>query len=125
MKKRIVLIRGVDEEVYRRAKAAAALRGISVGRAASEALAAWAKETQKPDIEREVDIDRAFLLSAWEKLKANKDKAVVIADGRLQGVFETYEEARAFCARFRVALVFVVKGVPVEREIEIGPELEV
>jgi len=39
--KKQVLIRGVDEDVYRLAKSAAALQGISMGLAVSEALKGW------------------------------------------------------------------------------------
>ncbi len=123
--KRNVLIREVDQEAYRRAKAAAALRGISLGRAVSEALAGWAKEMERGDLEEQVKANREFVRSGWGKLKVHSGKAVVIAGGRLQGVFATYEEARASSSKFKVALVFVVEEAPSEREIEIGPDLEV
>jgi len=123
--KKNVLIRDIDTESFRRAKSVAALRGISLGSAVSEALTGWAKEAEKLDFEGEVKADRAFVRSAWGKLKLHKGKAVVIAGGRLQGVFKNYEEARIFSSKFRVALAFVVEAPPTEREIEIGPELEV
>ena len=123
--KRNVLIRDVDEEAYRRAKATAALSGMSLGSAVSEALAAWAKEADESGFERDVKTDHEFVRSAWGRLKRHRGKALVVAGGRLQGVFKTLEQARAFSSRFKVALVFVVSGASTEHEIGIGPELEV
>jgi antitoxin component of RelBE/YafQ-DinJ toxin-antitoxin module len=41
-------IRELDEEVYRQAKAKAALMGISIGRAVNEALRKWIAEGDEP-----------------------------------------------------------------------------
>ncbi len=126
MAKKDILVRGVDDSIYRRAKAAAASRGITLGNAVGEALATWAKQTENVEIESKVDANHEFVRSSWNKLKSKKGKAVVIADGRLQGVFPTYEEARALAQKKKdVALVFVVDKPPTEHEIEFGAELEV
>jgi len=126
MAKKDILVRGVDDSIYRRAKAVAASKGITLGNAVDEALATWAKQTENVEIESKVDANLEFVRSSWNKLKSKKGKAVVIADGRLQGVFPTYEEARALAQKKKdVALVFVVDKPPTEHEIEFGAELEV
>jgi len=123
--KRNILVRGVDLDAYRRVKAAAALKGIPLGMAVSEALVSWAKDEGDAILEAAVRANVALARSSWGKLRAKRGKAVVIAEGRLQGVFNTYEEARAFSSRFKVALTFVVEEPPSERELEFGPEMEV
>ncbi len=119
------MIRGVDGEVYRRAKAAAALRDVSMGHAVSEALRTWVEERGTDDTERKFRENVDFVRSKWKKLKKHKGKAVVISSGKLQGVFKSYREASAFSSRFKVALTFVVEQPPSEHEIEFGPDLEV
>lgn len=120
-----ILVRGVDEEAYRRGKAAAAEKGIPLGVAVSEALSRWAEEERKPDVELRVKSDRAFVRSNWKRLERHKGEAVVVADGRLQETFKTYDQAREFSSRFEIALAFVVEEPPSERELEIGPKLEI
>lgn len=119
------MIRGVDGEVYRRAKAAAALRGVSMGHAVSEALKTWMEERREADTEREFRENADYVRSEWKMLKKYRGKAVVVSSGKLQGVFKSYREASAFSSRFRVALAFVVERPPSEHEIEFGPDLEV
>ncbi len=120
-----VLIRGVDEQLYRRAKARAALRGLSLGKAVSDALKIWTEEEAGDESEEELLRNIEFAKSEWTKLKRHSGKAVVISAGKLQGVFKSYQEACAFSTRFKVALTFLVTEPPTEREIELGPELEV
>jgi hypothetical protein len=122
--KKTVLIRGVDEEAYRRAKAAAAMRGIHLGRVVSQALEEWSKGLEGGDVEREVEQDREFVRKAWKTLAKHRGKSAVVSSGKLQGIFDTYDEASKFASKFKVALTFVVEGPPTERVLEIGPELE-
>jgi hypothetical protein len=120
-----VLIRGVEDEVYRHAKAVAVLRGLPMGSAVSEALKMWVEKEGGGDREREYRDDLDFVRSQWKRLKKHTGKAVVVSSGRLQGVFDKYEEACDYSSRFKVALAFVVEDSPTERDIEFGPELEV
>ncbi len=119
-----MLIRGVDGEVYRRAKATASLRGVSMGSAVSEALRAWSEAGGGADVE-ELRNNQDFVKSHWRKLLKQDQKAVVVSSGGLQGVFDSYEEACSFAAKFRMALAFVVEAPPVEQEVELGPDLAV
>jgi hypothetical protein len=116
-----VLIKGVEEETYRRA-----LEGLSMGEAVSEALRLWVDERKTADLSSEYTSDLNFVCKNWDgSLKRHRGKAVVISIGKLQGIFDTYAKARELSKRFEAALVFVVDNRPIERDIEIGPELEV
>ncbi|MDE1854303.1 MAG: hypothetical protein KGI38_11240 [Thaumarchaeota archaeon] len=121
--KRTILVRGVDEFAYRRAKAAAALKGVSIGSAVSEALEEWAKGSDTAAIDREVRADRAFVSRSWERLKAHRGKVVVVQGGRLRGVFDDQASARNFSSKYDVALVFTVDEPPAKKVLEIGAEL--
>lgn len=124
--KKQVLIRGVDEDIYRRAKSAAALQGVSMGLAVSEALRSWVKSGQTDDgIQKEVKQNVQYVKAHWNDLKRHKGEAVVISGKKLQGIFSSYEEARSFSSRFKVALTFVIDSLPQTRELELGPDLEV
>lgn len=120
-----VLFRGVEDDVYRRAKAAAALRGVTMGSAVSEALKAWVEKEGADDRQEEYRGNLDFVRSEWKRLRRHRGKAIVVSSGRLQGVFDSYKEACDYSSRFKVALAFVVEESPSEREIEFGPELEV
>jgi hypothetical protein len=120
-----VMTRGVDDDVYRQAKAAAALRGMPMGSAVTEALKAWVTEKATTGGDDELHEDIGFVKSSWRKLKKHSGKAVVISSGKLQGVFESYEDACAYSSKFRMALTFVVGNPPEEHEVEFGPDLEV
>lgn len=120
-----VLIRGVEGEVYRQAKSVAALHGVSMGSAVSEALQAWVEKEGGDVKQEEYRRNLDFVRLGWKGLERHRGKAVVVSSGRVQGVFDSYDKAREFSSRFKVALTFVVEEPPEEREIEFGPELEV
>lgn len=123
--KKEVLFRGVDEGTYRRAKAAAALAGIAMGEAVSEALEAWAAEAQRTSLEKELALNLALVRSKWAEIKAHKGEVVVVAGGRLRGFFGTIEEASQASSKFRMALTFEAEGEPARHEVDLGPEMAV
>ncbi|MDG6919886.1 MAG: hypothetical protein JRN13_05925 [Nitrososphaerota archaeon] len=123
--KKTILVRGVEVEAYRRAKAAAALKGVSIGTAVSQALREWAGAPDAAPTDAEVRADRDFVKRNWAKLEPHKGRTVVVQGGKLRGVFDDLDAATEFSSRFEVALVFTVKGPPVERELEIGAEMAV
>jgi len=124
--KKQVLIRGVDEAIYRRAKSAAALQGVTMGAAVSDALKSWVENGQAEDrVEKEVKQNTQYVKAHWGDLKRHKGQAVVISGRKLQGVFGSYGEARRFSSRFKVALIFIVDEMPQIRELELGPDLEI
>ena len=120
-----VLIREVEDTAYRRAKAAASLRGISMGAAVSEALDSWAESERNYSTEEEYRKNLDFVKKEWKKLRKHKGKWVVISSQELKGVFRSYEEASEYSSKFKLALTFVVEESPGEREIEFGPEMEI
>src|SRR5487761_1481766 len=123
--RRDVLIREVDDRAYRRAKAAAALRGISMGSAVSEALENWGNEHTR-GLDEEYRKDLEFVRKKWKELRPRKGKAIVVASQKIKGVVDTYKEACEYSSKFKVALTFVVEEEsPEERDIELGPELEI
>ncbi|UNQ73418.1 hypothetical protein [Infirmifilum sp. NZ] len=95
----MVPVRGLDEELYRRVKAVAALRGVRVGDVFEEALRLWL--SIKPevlreleDVEREAELNRRAFEGARERLLAeHKGRYAAFAGGRLLGVFDSLEEA--------------------------------
>lgn len=120
-----VLIREVEDEAYRRAKALAALRGISMGSALSEALGIWAEDERSDRMYEEYRKDLDFVRREWKRLRRQRGKTIVVASQKIEGVFDSYKEAYEYSSKFKVALTFVVEESPQEREIEFGPELEV
>lgn len=92
-------MRGLDEELYRRVKAVAALRGIRLRDAFAEALRLWL--SVKPEIlasveelEREAELNReAFMKLRGELVREHEGLYAAFAKGRLLGVFPTFEEA--------------------------------
>ena len=126
MARKDVLIRGVDDSVYRRAKAVAASMGITLVNSVDEALAEWARDEEDTALQARVDSDLAFVHSNWnKKIRPHKGKVVVISDSRLRGAFPSFEEARVVASKHKVAMVFLVDKEPGEHEIEFGPELEI
>lgn len=119
-----VLVKGVDPDVYRRAKAAAALEGIPMGRAVSEALEKWIADEKANEVGREHGRNVDFVRSHWSELERHKGKALVVSGGKLQGVLGSCDDACTFAARFEIALTFLVDDFPGVSEIEIGPDLE-
>ena len=115
----------MDPEVYRRARATAALEGMSMEKAVSKALERWTDEMRGMESEREYLRNLEWVRLKWDELAPHKGKAVVVSSARLQGAFGSYDLACKFAARFGVALTFVVRDRPREREIEIGPDLEI
>ena len=66
MSKKDVLIRGLDDSVYQRARALAASKGITMGSAVDQALSSWMKEMEgAADMEAEVERNREFVQSEW------------------------------------------------------------
>jgi hypothetical protein len=123
--KKQVLIRGVDDDIYRRAKAAAANLGIPMGSAVEEALSSWSDRMEKTSIVRELAQEQQFVRGRWDEIRRHRGKVAVVAEKKLQGVFDTYAEARRFSSRFRIASTFAVQEAPRKREIELGPEMAI
>ena len=92
-------IRGLSEELYRRVKAVASLRGIRVSDAFQEALKIWLSIRPEvlekfSEIEAEAELNRKALQEKYDELvRDSKGKYVAVARGRILGIYETLEEA--------------------------------
>ncbi|MCC5998895.1 MAG: hypothetical protein LM573_07435 [Thermofilum sp.] len=92
-------IRGLSEELLRRVKAVASLRGIRVSDAFQEALTIWLSIRPEvlekfSEIEAEAELNRKALQEKYDELvKDSKGKYVAVARGKILGIYETLEEA--------------------------------
>jgi hypothetical protein len=92
-------VRGLSEELYRRVKAVASLRGIRVSDAFQEALKIWLSIRPEvlekfSEIEAETELNRKALQEKYDELVRDyKGKYVAVARGRILGIYETLEEA--------------------------------
>ena len=79
-----VLIKDVDENLYRMLKAKASLEGISVSEAVNEAIKLWLLNK---------DVDRVLVLMSKEFWNAvNVGKYALFCDGHVIGGFESEED---------------------------------
>ena len=86
--KKNIVVKGVDEEIYRKVKAKASLLGIRVSDAVNMALKAWVEDFFDEQEENR-RVARAFI----EKNKHLKGKYLVVAKGKVMGVYDTLDEA--------------------------------
>ncbi|MEZ0346252.1 MAG: hypothetical protein ABWK01_06860, partial [Infirmifilum sp.] len=125
---KVVGIRGLDEELYKKVKAAAALRGMRVRDAFEEALRLWL--SVKPEVlgllgEVEVEAEanrRAFRELREKLLGGHAGSYVAVARGRLVGVFDTFDEAAEAVERLGVKQAVIERLVeePGRRRVELG-----
>ena len=78
-----VAIRGVDEELYRKVKAYAALEGRTIGSVVNEALRAWLEKRNHP------------LYEKWRKIKESREKSLRC----LKRIMMSYAPSMEECTR--------------------------
>jgi hypothetical protein len=84
-----VLIKNMDEQLYRMLKAKAALMGISVSEAIQQAISLWLNVTEGMN-----DYNYVVLKTDPRALKAyNEGKYVLACDGEFIGAFDSEKEA--------------------------------
>ena len=89
-----VIIRGLDQDLHRKFKAEAAMRGISLSKALEEAMKVWLRlDNDKPPLD-ESEINNA----AYEKMKdglrrRHHGKYVVFSAGKFLGAASSPDEA--------------------------------
>jgi len=95
MSKRDILIRGVEDEVYRRFRAEVIRRGMTLGRAISEAMEMWlSSRTEDRDLRYEEELNNRAFLRMREKLrKEHYGKIGIFCFGKLIGIASSMEEA--------------------------------
>lgn len=88
-----IIIRGIDESLYRRLKAAAALRGLTVGKSVNEAVRLWLR-TIEATVGTEHDANNeAYVKMRDELMREHRGKYAVFCRGEFVGVAGTLEEA--------------------------------
>lgn len=86
-----LVIKNVDEKLLRELKAEAIRRGLTLSKAFEEAARIWLEFKDKSVIS-EQDLNNLIHESMEEELRKNRGKYVVIAKGKLIGVFETMDD---------------------------------
>jgi len=120
-------VRGLSEELYRRVKAVASLRGIRVSDAFQEALTIWLSIRpvvleKFSEIEPETELNRKALQEKYDELVRDyKGKYVAVARGRILGIYETLEEAAQTVEGASAKQGIIEKIEPREKkEVELG-----
>jgi hypothetical protein len=120
-------VRGLSEELYRRVKAVASLRGIRVSDAFQEALKIWLSIRPEvlekfSEIEAETELNRKALQEKYDELVRDyKGKYVAVARGRILGIHETLEEAAQAVEGSGANQGIIEKIEPREKkEVELG-----
>jgi len=120
-------VRGLSEELYRRVKAVASLRGIRVSDAFQEALTIWLSIRpvvleKFSEIEAETELNRKALQEKYDELVRDyKGKYVAVARGRILGIYETLEEAAQTVEGASAKQGIIEKIEPREKkEVELG-----
>jgi hypothetical protein len=124
---KIYRVRGLSEELLRRVKAVASLRGISVIDAFQEALTIWLSIRPEvlekfSEIEAEAERNRKALQEKYDELVRDyKGKYVAVARGRILGIYETLEEAAQAVEGASAKQGIIEKIEPREKkEVELG-----
>ena len=131
MGKKVVAIKNVDEKLYRKFKALAALKGLSLGEAFNQALSLWISMSEKAKIveylaiEEEAEANRRVYRELEDDLlKKHEGKYVAIAKGKLLGVFENRDEALDAVKKLKPRHAIVTKIEPKKLKIvELGMSL--
>lgn len=110
-----VIIRGLNEELYRQLKAKAALHGHKISRALEDAIRIWV-EAGNSVVQDEADANnKAYSTMKQDLLRRHPRKYVVFAEGKLLGVANTLEQAGKLArqhTRGRVLLTRLGKELP-------------
>jgi len=105
-----VIVRGMDENLHRKLKAEAAMRGISLSRALEEAVRAWLHSKEEKAALDENEANNV----AYERMKNQLNrkyhgKYVVFGSGRFLGSADTLEQAGALARANAERKALVVK----------------
>ncbi|MDG6997257.1 MAG: hypothetical protein JRN52_15170 [Nitrososphaerota archaeon] len=92
-----IAVKKVDEQIYRRARAIASLKGKTVGEAVNEALRLWVELSDKSVLAEDLTIleeERLRNNAMYEKIESeliakHLHEYAVVAEGRLIGTFKT------------------------------------
>ncbi len=128
-KTKVVAIKNFDEELYRLIKTYAALEGKTVASIFEEAVSTWLESRSNyREVLEWTKLDRAYeenlkvFMESRELLKNSREGFVLVCDGSLVGIFESYEEAIKR-SREKCRIHSLIIRLPYQRdrrEIEIG-----
>ncbi len=105
-----VIIRGLDENLHRKLRAKAAIRGLSLSQALEQAIRVWLRGHENKSAEDENDDNNV----AYEKMKRQfgrkyRGKYVVFGRGRFLGPADSLDQAGALARANGVRKALVAK----------------
>jgi len=109
-----ITVKNVDEEVYKRFKAVAALKGVTLGEALNEAMKLWIKVSLSSDKYLQIEVEAEKNREVFRKMEKDllskfSGKFVAIAGGKLIGLFDNREEAIRAISNLNVKHAIVTK----------------
>ncbi|RLE59492.1 MAG: hypothetical protein DRJ35_05640 [Thermoprotei archaeon] len=126
---KLVAIKNIDRELYRRVKAIASLEERTIGSIINEALRLWLSLRMDKMYDHWLRIEEAYkenykvLVEKYDDLcKKCKGKYLVICNGKILGIFNDCKEAtlNAYNKCSRHAFVMKIGDSIKEEEIELG-----
>jgi len=88
------LIRALDPELYRKFKAAAVLRGITLSQAFNEAMELWLKRNQEKELMSGEEFTGEFFMKVREELdRKYRGKYILLKGGEVLAVVDNLNEA--------------------------------
>jgi len=128
---RVVAVKNVDEELYRKFKAMVALKGLTIGEALNQALSLWIRASENIDVVeyletvKEAEANRRIYRELEDYLIRNHaGKYVAVACGKLLGIFDSREEALRAVRKVKSRHAIVTRVEPKKtRVIELGMSL--
>ena len=123
--KKLVAIKNIDGELYRKVKAVASLEGRTLGSIINEALRLWLSTRAGGGYEEWLRIDEEYkanyevLQKVYDELlKKHAGKYVVVCGGKILGVFGSYEEAAANAeSKCSIEALILRIGAPLKEEV--------
>ena len=128
---KVVVIKNVDEELYRKFKAMVVLKGLTLGEALNQALSLWSRASENIEvveyleIVKEAEANRRVYRELEDYLIRNhENKYVAIARGKLLGIFDSRKEALEAVRKVNPQHAIVTKVEPKKtRVIELSMSL--
>jgi len=131
---RLVAIKGIDRDLYKKIKAIASLEERTIGSIVNEALRLWLLLRSDRKYSRWLKIEEAYrenyrlLVKKYSELcERYKGKYLAICNAKFLGVFDSFEEAASSVHRNCSSHAFIIKigeDIREREEIELGFPVE-
>ena len=123
-----IVVKNIDEDVYRRLKSVAALKGYTIGRALTEAMRLWLafnEATSRSYLDYIVSREKSEKKLREIQGKYGRQRQgeyAVICDGELVGIHRDEDEARRAAAKSgaRQCIIARLGRPPREEKVELG-----